>query len=140
MHTIFRTSYPIFWAHELPSSAYFTPTTKTHRKVRDPVHSPLAKLKSAGPVVGSVTTRESPVLYVFDSFVVVLLLLLLLLLQLIILFRCFLPSSCGSSSGSNKNYSIYLHARRGIIRGLVSLSTFEKGQLVVDSSKLRATW
>jgi hypothetical protein len=38
------------------------------QKVRDPVRSPLVKLKSAGLVVGSVTTSESPVLYVFLFF------------------------------------------------------------------------
>ena len=34
-------------------------------KARDPVRSPLVKPDRAGLVVGSVTTSESPVLYVF---------------------------------------------------------------------------
>jgi hypothetical protein len=39
------------------------------QKIRDPVRSPLVKLKSAGLVVGSVTTSESPVLYVVDIYI-----------------------------------------------------------------------
>jgi hypothetical protein len=45
------------------------------QNTRDPVRSPIDKLASAGLVVGSVTTSESPVLYVdfvLFSFVVVL--------------------------------------------------------------------
>ena len=37
-------------------------------KARDPVRSPLVKPDRAGLVVGSVTTSESPVLYVFCPF------------------------------------------------------------------------
>ena len=37
----------------------------THKKIRDPVRSPLDKLVRARPVVGWVTTSESLVLYVF---------------------------------------------------------------------------
>ncbi|KAK0620964.1 hypothetical protein B0T14DRAFT_587877, partial [Immersiella caudata] len=37
----------------------------THWKTRDPVRSPIDKPVRAGLVVGSVTTSESPVLYVF---------------------------------------------------------------------------
>ncbi len=37
----------------------------THRKARDPVRSPQVKLMRAGLVVGSVTTSEYLVLYVF---------------------------------------------------------------------------
>ena len=44
--------------------------TYDHRryKIRDPVRSPLVKLATAGSVLRSVTTGESPVLYVFDAF------------------------------------------------------------------------
>ncbi|KAI1074649.1 hypothetical protein F5B20DRAFT_432069 [Whalleya microplaca] len=45
-------------------------STYDHRtqKTRHPVRSALDKLCTAGLVVGSVTTSESPVLYVFDFF------------------------------------------------------------------------
>ena len=39
-----------------------------HQKTRDPVRSPLDKLATARLVVGSVTTSESLVLYVFGVF------------------------------------------------------------------------
>jgi hypothetical protein len=39
----------------------------THKKARDPVRSPLVKLVRARVVVGSVTTSECRVLYVFCS-------------------------------------------------------------------------
>ena len=39
-----------------------------HEKIRDPVRSPLVKLMRAKSVVGSVTTSESLVLYVFLLF------------------------------------------------------------------------
>ena len=39
-----------------------------HRKIRDPVRSPLVKPVIAGLVVGSVTTSEYLVLYVFVLF------------------------------------------------------------------------
>ncbi|KAJ0144746.1 putative quinate permease [Fusarium oxysporum f. sp. albedinis] len=37
----------------------------TCRKIRDPVRSPIVKPVRGGSVVGSVTTSESPLLYVF---------------------------------------------------------------------------
>ena len=37
----------------------------TYQKIRDPVRSPIVKLVRGGLVVGSVTTSESPLLYVF---------------------------------------------------------------------------
>jgi hypothetical protein len=40
----------------------------THKKARDPVRSPLVKLVRARVVVGSVTTSECRVLYVFFGF------------------------------------------------------------------------
>ena len=36
----------------------------TYQKIRDPVRSPIVKLVRGGLVVGSVTTSESPLLYV----------------------------------------------------------------------------
>jgi hypothetical protein len=36
----------------------------THRRIRDPVRSPIVKPVRGGLVVGSVTTSESPLLYV----------------------------------------------------------------------------
>src|SRR4051794_3019180 len=46
---------------------FITPITydQRHWKIRDPVRSPLDKPATAGLVVGSVTTSESPVLYVY---------------------------------------------------------------------------
>ena len=37
----------------------------TYQRTRDPVRSPIDKLVRGGLVVGSVTTSESPLLYVF---------------------------------------------------------------------------
>ena len=49
-----------------PSSGVSTNTyDHTHWRIRDPVRSPIDKLVRARLVVGSVTTSESPVLYVF---------------------------------------------------------------------------
>jgi hypothetical protein len=67
-------------AHGPPPHKHLSPklytriptTTNTYdqslQRIRDPVRSPLVKLKSAGLVVGSVTTSDSPVLYVFLPF------------------------------------------------------------------------
>jgi hypothetical protein len=40
----------------------------TYQRTRDPVRSPIDKLVRGGLVVGSVTTSESPLLYVFVVF------------------------------------------------------------------------
>ena len=58
--------YPLF-------KSFFQPLTITYdhrcQRARDPVRSPLDKLATAGSVLRSVTTGESPVLYVFFRFV-----------------------------------------------------------------------
>ena len=59
------THHPISWTPGLSNSAYFTPTATTHRRTRDPVRCPIDKSMRARLVVGSVTTSESLVLYVF---------------------------------------------------------------------------
>lgn len=41
------TPHPISQTPGLPNSVYFTPAIRTHRKVRDPIHSPLVKLVRA---------------------------------------------------------------------------------------------
>ena len=59
-----------------PASHLFSPNTHHHSitydhiraKIRDPVRSPLVKRARAESVVGSVTTSESSVLYVFVPF------------------------------------------------------------------------
>ena len=55
-----------------PISGDFLVLTTTydhiHETIRDPVRSPLVKLVRAKSVVGSVTTSESLVLYVFADF------------------------------------------------------------------------
>ena len=46
------------------TTAHHSTYDHSSKKIRDPVCSPIVKLRSAGLVVGSVTTSESPVLYV----------------------------------------------------------------------------
>jgi hypothetical protein len=50
----------------------------TYRKIRDPVRSPIVKPVRGGLVVGSVTTSESPLLYVFFEVFIVMVDMLLL--------------------------------------------------------------
>src|SRR4051812_37064876 len=53
------------WARHTIVRAVVDTYDHTHWKARDPVRSPIDKPVRAGPVVGWVTTSESPVLYVF---------------------------------------------------------------------------
>jgi len=65
MHPIFRN----FLSHSLDSGAakfgILCTFNHDHRKTRDPIRSPRNKSVKARLVVGSVTTSESPVLYIF---------------------------------------------------------------------------
>ena len=54
-------SYPIYMSIGNKSSTY----DHTYWKIRDPVRSPRVKPVRGGLVVGSVTTSEYPLLYVF---------------------------------------------------------------------------
>ncbi len=51
-----------------PQHHHTTTYDHTHQKTWDPVRSPLIKLMRVRSVVGSVTTSESLMLYVFFSF------------------------------------------------------------------------
>ena len=50
------------------SAAYSSTYDHTYQRTRDPVRSPIDKLVRGGLVVGSVTTSESPLLYVIFAF------------------------------------------------------------------------
>jgi hypothetical protein len=52
----------------IPNSEVSGTYDHTYQRTRDPVRSPIDKLIRGGLVVGSVTTSESPLLYVFAIF------------------------------------------------------------------------
>ncbi|KAM5516544.1 hypothetical protein FOXYSP1_03495 [Fusarium oxysporum f. sp. phaseoli] len=52
----------------IPESRLSGTYDHTYQRTRDPVRSPIDKLVRGGLVVGSVTTSESPLLYVFTVF------------------------------------------------------------------------